>query len=156
MKKGLFGSQHGSLTLELAFIVPVMMMLVLGSISLGISLIDKSVIRDASFVGARSISSTGVDSEQVRKDIQVQLADNFIAGPDSVLVRISYLDVNGMDYSLEQPASDTVVDYPVAAGAGEQLRVELTSLDYVLDLPFISSSVFDMRGVSVSRNSVAP
>lgn len=144
---------RGSLSLELAFMIPVLIIVVVSSIFLGYANINKAALLDASFIGSQSSAYFGTDCQEVREDIYAQLQTRFIGDPDNVDVTIAYEDIFGGAYEETQKASDTIPTSPVVAAPGSQITVTLVFDNYVLDLPFVSTRTFDMTAVSVARNA---
>lgn len=145
--------ERGSLTMELAFITPVMLILVIGSIFLGIMYINKSALLDASFVGAKSASYYGGDTQEVREDIYKTLETRYMSGPENVQVTIKYIAADGSEYEQTQSSDILEVISPAPAMPGASISVTAISNSYRLKIPLIPKETFDLVGTSVSRNN---
>ena len=146
-------NEQGSLTLELAFITPVLLMIILGSIFLGLAFINKSALLDASFAGAQTAGYYGGDTQEVREDIYAMLQTRYLRGPNNVQVSIKYLAADGTNYEQTQAANEVEVTTPVPAMPGTAITVTTYTKDYNLNIPFVSNRTFDLVGTSVSQNN---
>lgn len=146
-------NEMGSLSLELAFILPVIILLLVGSIFLGIGFTNKSAVTDASYIGAKSISEYGGDKTEVREDILITLQSRFMGNLDNVEVTISYLSNDGVTtYSKTASATDTEVITSVWAFPGERMFVQIDAKNYDLNIPFFETDLINLSGKSFSRN----
>lgn len=146
-------NNRGSLTLEMAFVAPLMVLLIVGSIALGIAFINKAAILDSSFVGAKSAAYYGGDNEQVRQDIFDELDTRLLASKSMVMVTVEYMTADGVTpYTAAQSAANPVVTSPVPALPGAQIKVTLDYTGSAFEIPFLTG-IFKLHASSISRNT---
>ena len=148
--------EHGSLSLELAIILPILIILLVGSIFLGISYINKSAILDASFVGSKSAAYYGGDTPEVREDIYRSLEGRFVGDPNNIVISITFEDSTNMVYGTSNDtllANDFASATPEFADSGDRIVVDVTYNNYVLDMPLVDTKILDLKATSISRNA---
>ena len=155
MSPNLAARDQGSLTLELALAIPVLLLLTLGSLFVGLLYMNQATLQSAAVVGARSASYDGGDFTGVEQDIANEVFARYMGDPNAVEVTLTFMDAEGNvtysnSYSLQTPAVDWA---GASAGPGERIRVKVSYPGYSLDIPFMTSSQIDLSGTAVARNA---
>lgn len=145
---------RGSLNLELALAMPVLLMLTVGSIFFGIMQSNRATLQSGAAMGARSLSYYGGDYQEVSQDIIEEISSRFAGDVGSVVVSISFIDENGDPYTREFLVRDgTAGATGIPAGAGSRMVVTATYPDYPISVPFVMNTAGDLVGAAVTRNA---
>jgi len=146
---------RGSLNLELAFALPVLLMLTVGSIFLGLAYINKAGLQSSASIGARTAAYYGGDYSEVRQDIIDEAMARSTGDRGNIQATIQFVDGAGTPY---YTSSFRLADGPaapaVAAPSGSRIRILVEYADYPLSIPFVISENIDLKGEALARNTV--